>query len=182
MKCFPILPFIMLLALAACGVAPTTEFIPSKKSAVELRAMQTRSMPGDDNTVMRGVVATLHDLGYRITRAETDAGTVSGTRMTRLRMAVVVRAGTGGQSIVRANATVLAPGREAQVDDPEFYRNNFFGPLAATTGRQLADAPEGNSVPDAVRPVAELNTAVERKAAMKAAVAPPPPAKTDAKP
>ena len=182
MNRFSILPLAMVLALGACAVTPTVAFVPSKKSAVELRAMQTRLMPGDDNTVMRGVIATLHDLGYRITRAETDAGTVSGTRMTTLRMAVVVRAGTSGQSIVRANATVLAPGREAQVDDPNFYGNNFFTPLAATTGRHLADAPEGNDVPEAVRPVAEINPAIERKAAAKAAAAPPPPAKTDAKP
>lgn len=180
MNRFSILPLAMVLALGACAVAPTVAFIPSKKGAVELRAMQTRLMPGDDNTVMRGVIATLHDLGYRITRAE--AGTVSGTRMTSLRMAVVVRAGTRGQSIVRANATVLAPGQEAQVDDPNFYGNNFFTPLAATTGRQLADAPEGNDVPEAVRPVAEINTTIERKAAAKAAAAPPPPSKTDAKP
>lgn len=166
----------LLLALGACVAQPKMEFIPSKKGAVELRSMQTRIVPGDDNTVMRGVVATLHDLGYRITRAETGAGTVSGTRLTTLRMAVVVRPGLAGQSIVRANATVLAPFREAQVDDPAFYRDNFFTPLAAMTGRQLADAPESNSVPDAVRPIAEINTAAERKAAAKA------PDKTDAKP
>ena len=165
MNRFPILPLTVLVALGACAVQPTVEFIPSKKSAVELRSMQTRTMPGDDNTVMRGVVATLHDLGYRITRAETGAGTVSGTRMTTLRMAVVVRPGPGGQSIVRANATVVAPLREAQVDDPAFYRDNFFTPLAAMTGRQLADVPESSTVPDAFRPVAEINTATERKAA-----------------
>ena len=174
-----ILPFALLLALGACAVQPKMEFIPSKKSSVELRSMQTRTMPGDENTVMRGVIATLHDLGYRITRAETGAGTVSGTRMTTLRMAVVDRLGTGGQSIVRANATVLAPLREAQVDDPVFYRDNFFVPLAAMTGRQLADAPEGGNVPDAIRPVAEINTATERKAAAKTAETP---AKADTKP
>lgn len=167
-----------LLSLSACEVIPKTEFIASKKSPLELRAMQTRLVPGDDNSAMRGAIATLHGLGYRITRAEVDAGTVSGTRSAVLRMAVVVRQEKPGQSVMRANATILGIGREAQVDDPEFYSQNFFIPLTQTIGRQLGDASDGDNIPDAVRPTAEINSARERKAAAVPAVA----TKTDVKP
>jgi hypothetical protein len=169
-------PLLIVTALSTLAVAcapqrPADVFIPSKKSAVELRALQSRVVPGDDLSVMRDVVATLHDLGYRITKADPDAGTVSGTRATELRLAVVVRKRTNDQSVVRANATIVAIGKEAQVDDPVFYADDFFAPLAATTGRQLAAAPEDDSIPAAVQPVAERNTLKER-----AQAAPPKPA------
>ena len=170
-----LITFAMALSLGACVAAPQTTFIPSKKSPIELRVMQTRVLPGDDNTTMRDVIATLHGLGYRITRAEADAGTVSGTRFASLRMAVVVRPGAGRQSIVRANATILDVGREAQVDSAEFYQQNFFVPLAVTAGRSFGDLTEGDMVPEAVRPVAEINTADQRKAAANAAATKSPP-------
>lgn len=156
--------------LSACA-QPGVDFVASQKSAVELRAMQTRLVPGDSNTAMRGVVATMHDLGYRITKADAATGTVSGTRATALRLAAVVQPRGAGESVVRANATIISLRREAQVDAPEFYSRNFFGPLGATLQRELAAVPEEVSVPDAARPAAELNTAKEREAASRAASA-----------
>jgi hypothetical protein len=152
--------------LAACSPAnPAIEFVPSKKSSLELRAAQIRLIPGDPDTVMRGVIATLHDLGYRITKAEPDAGTVSATRQTALRMAVAVRRRSPVESVVRANATIFALLKEAQVDSSEFYRDDFFIPLGATLHRELAFAPEEMGAPDPIRPSAELNTNKEREAA-----------------
>lgn len=156
--------------LSACA-QPGVDFVASQKSAAELRAMQTRLVPGDSNVVMRGVVATMHDLGYRITKADAATGTVSGTRATALRLAAVVQPHGAGQSVVRANATMISLRREAQVDAPDFYSRNFFDPLGATLHRDLAAVPEGAAAPDAVRPVAELNTAKEREAASRAASA-----------
>jgi hypothetical protein len=127
--------------------------------------MQTRLVPGDSSAVMRGVVATMHDLGYRITKADAATGTVSGTRSTALRLAAVVQPRDAGQSIVRANATIVSLRREAQVDAPEFYSRNFFDPLGATLQRELAAVPAEVAAPDATHPVAELNTAKERRAA-----------------
>lgn len=162
---YPLLPAaIAALLLSACA-QPGVVFVESKKSAVELRSMQSRVVPGNSNAVMRGVVATMHDLGYRITRADAATGTISGTRATTLRLAAVVQPRDAGQSVVRANATILSPGREAQVDAPEFYNRNFFEPLGATLQRELAALPEEIQAPEAARPVAELNTARERKAA-----------------
>jgi hypothetical protein len=153
-----------MLALAACSVQPPpTEYIPSKKSAAELRSVQSRVVQENQDDVIRAVIGTLHDLGYRITKVESGAGTVSATRQTALRMAVVTRPRGANDSIVRANATIVALYREAQVDSAEFYRSNFFEPLEAAMQRRLADVPGDASVPDAVRPTAERNTAAERR-------------------
>jgi hypothetical protein len=155
-----------LALLAACAAPnPTVQFVPSKKSAVELRAAQTRMVPEDSDDVIRGVIATLQDLGYRITRVESDAGTVSATRQTALRMAVVVQPRSPQESVVRANATIVTVLREAQVDSPEFYQKDFFAPLGDTLQRTLADVPDGVAAPDPVHPAAELNTIKEREAA-----------------
>jgi hypothetical protein len=154
-------PFIALglvaLLAAGCVASPSQPvFEASTRSAVELRAMQTRIVEGDENAVLRGVVGTLQDLGYRITRAEAGAGTVSATRLTGLRMAVVVRGQGNGQSLVRANATVLGLGRERQVDAPEFYLRNFFIPLQDVIGRELLLADASVVAPEPLRPVAEV--------------------------
>jgi hypothetical protein len=154
--------------IAACSVGPPpTEFIPSKKSAVELRAAQARLVAGNEDVVMRGVVATLHDLGYRITKVEAGAGTVSATRQTELRMAVVVRPKDATESIVRANATIVAINREAQVDSAEFYEKDFYDVLGGNLQRNIAVLPDGVTPPEAIRPTPELHTASERNAAAK---------------
>lgn len=162
----------LLAPLAACATAPETQFIPSRKSAVELRTMQARAVDTDADTAMRGVIATLHDLGYRITRVEPDARTVSATRQTALRMAVVVQPREASRSTVRANATMIAPLQEAQVDAPEFYQRNFFEPLGATLGRMPMAVSAEDDAPEATRPVAEVNTAREREAATRARATP----------
>jgi len=168
----PLLVAGLLVPLAACAV-PGVQYVPSKKSAVELRSVQTRLVPGNQDTVMRGVIGTLHDLGYRITKVESGAGTVSAIRQTALRMAIVVRPKDSTTSVVRANATIVAIGKEAQVDSPEFYQQDLYLPLGVALQRQVATLPDDVAVPDAMRPVGELNTASERKAAAKAASATP---------
>ncbi|MBY0337087.1 MAG: hypothetical protein K2X11_10765 [Acetobacteraceae bacterium] len=161
-----------LAVLPAVACAPVqTEFVPSTRSAVELRAIQSRVVQSDPVTVLRGVAGTLHDLGYRITRADAESGTISGTRATTLRVVFVVQPRGTGESVVRANATVLSAHREGQVDSAEFYARNLFEPLAAFMHREFASLPDGVDAPDAGRPVAELNTAAEREAAARAAVA-----------
>jgi hypothetical protein len=162
----------LLLLASACAAPQTVQFVPSKKSPVELRAAQTRMIAADSESVMRGVVATLHDLGYRITRVEAGAHTISATRQTTLRMGVVVRPDSPSQSIIRANATIVALRREAQVDSPEFYRDDFFLPLGRMMSREVFALPDNAAAPDPVRPAAELNTASDREAAVKAAAKP----------
>jgi len=150
--------FAILSCLGACG-QPPIKFEPSQKSALQLRAVQVRLVVGEPDSVTRAVVDTLHDLGYRITRADATTRTVSATRQTELRVAVVVKPRPPGQSVVRANATIIGVGREAQIDSPEFYSEDFFRPLAATLKRDLAMAGDHDEdVPAPTLPIAERNS------------------------
>lgn len=118
--------------LAACQTGPRApKIVMSQKSAVELRAMQARAFEtGDQAKTLRTVIATLQDLGYTIDKVEPAAGTVSGTKLAKLRMTVTVYPRGTNRMIVRANAIVLLPESESQVDDPAFYQQYFFDPLA----------------------------------------------------
>ena len=112
------------------------DLVLSEKSAVELRAMQSRAFEtGDQPEVYRAVFETLQDLGYAVTDANPKAGTVSGNKLAQLSLTATVysRPDSAERIIVRANATVkVAPGnkQEHQVDDPEFYQTRFFDPLS----------------------------------------------------
>ncbi|MGG7565225.1 hypothetical protein ACQ5SO_03550 [Rhodovulum sp. DZ06] len=164
---FPV-PALAVIALAAavsaCAPAPGS-YVPSQKSAVELRTIQTRVLPVNADAAMRGVIATMHDLGYRITKVSPDAMSVSGTRQSALRLAAVVQPRGENSSAVRANASIVSPRLEAQVDSAEFYAQNFFRPLEAMIGRQVAEESLEAAPVEAMRPVAELNTEKARKAA-----------------
>lgn len=156
MRRYHIFALLAFVSLAACAPQdPQRSFQASTRSAVELRAMQSRVIDGDAPTVLRGVVATLQDLGYRITKAEPGAGTITATKMNTVRLTAVVRQTGPSQSVVRANALVLMPNVETQVDDPNFYLRNFFAPLSAMLGREAFAAPADDSVPNAVRPEPE---------------------------
>jgi hypothetical protein len=182
MQRFPFIAFFVIapLSLLAACAAPnaTVPFVPSTKSAAELRAVQTRVVPENSEDVMRGVIATLHDLGYRITLVESDAGTISATRQTALRLAVVVQPRAPQESVVRANATIVNLQREAQVDSPEFYQKDFFVPLGDMLQRTVADVPDGVAAPDPARPAAERNSSKEREAATAPASSSAPPTGT----
>ncbi len=120
------------LGLSACQTGKQApKEIMSNKSAVELRAMQARAFEtGDVNKTLRTVIATLQDLGYTIDKVEPAAGTVSGTKLAQLRITVTVYSRKPDRTIVRANAIVILPGSENQVDDPAFYQQYFFEPLS----------------------------------------------------
>ncbi|MFT8243563.1 hypothetical protein [Roseomonas sp. BN140053] len=141
---------LLLVGPAACAPQQRDmQLIPSARSAVELRAMQSRTIDGDRSTIYRGTIATLHDLGYRVTRAEPSAGTVSAVKLNRLYMTVVVQPRTPSAMVVRANAAVaMSISTQQQVDVPEFYQQNFFAPLAGTLGTQAFALPAGTDAPE----------------------------------
>lgn len=144
------------LLTVGCAPQGNENFFASKRSAVEMRAIQSRALDEQPSTVARGVIATLHDLGYRITRVDPGSGTVSATKADRLRVAAVIRAQDGNRSVVRANAVILVPpGQVYEVDSAEFYQQNFFAPLSATLGREAFAIAATETVPDAVRPEAD---------------------------
>lgn len=131
-----------LLALAALGVlgacsspAPAPA-LSGGESMLKLRSAQTRAFEtGDRTRVMRGVVATLQDLGFMITGADAVLGTVSGRKFTTgrngpiedLRLTVIVRLRDEGHTLVRANAEFA----NRPVEDPAAYQN-FFNALGRT--------------------------------------------------
>ncbi len=118
-----------LLLLAACQATPPAHEM-SAKSAVELRAMQSRLFQtGDKRAMLRAVIATLQDLGYSIDTVAAKPGTVTATKLAQLTLTATLYTQSETATVVRANALVQAGGRSHQVDDPVFYEKDFFDPL-----------------------------------------------------
>jgi len=144
--------FSILLSLSVLAACQHTgqKLILSTKPAVELRAIQSRAFETTDQTkMMRTIVATLQDLGYKIDKIEPGAGSVTGTKLSALRLTASVYPRGTTQLIVRSNAIVRMPQQqqqqtESQVDDPLFYQQLFFEPLAKAlflTALQVEDDP-----------------------------------------
>jgi ABC-type Fe3+-hydroxamate transport system substrate-binding protein len=139
--------------LSAC--AGQQGVVPSQTSAPDLVSIQTRTVDLPADAAMREVLATMQDLGYRITEVDPDARTVSGThksdvfRLDLLQLAVAVRPRDARSSTVRANAVVteLSSDSRMQVDGAEFYQRNFFGPFAELTGRRVVPFAAGETAP-----------------------------------
>lgn len=122
--------------------------ILSSKPAVELRAIQSRAFDTTDKLkMMRTIVSTLQDLGYKIDKVEPGAGSVSATKLSFLHLTASVYPRGTSQLMVRANAQVKTQQQtENQVDDPEFYQKFFFEPLSKAiflTALQVEDGLEG---------------------------------------
>lgn len=145
--------FSVLLSLSVLAACQHTgqKMILSAKPAVELRAIQSRAFETTDQTkMMRTIVATLQDLGYKIDKIEPAAGSITGTKLSALRLTASVYPRGTTQLIVRSNAIVRMPQQqqrqtESQVDDPTFYQQLFFEPLSKAlflTALQVED--DGN--------------------------------------
>lgn len=128
--------------LTACQAAPKDEPLLSKKSPLEMRAIQSRAFETtDSNAMLRAVIATMQDLGYSIEKVEASAGTVTATKLAVLKMSASSYPHGSTQTIVRANALIKVGLRLQQVDAPEFYEKDFFDPLAKTVALQAKSAP-----------------------------------------
>jgi hypothetical protein len=162
------LPALSLIALlGACAAGADRPVIASTRSAVELRDIQSRTFDTpDQNRVLRASIATLQDHGYAITRVSPEAGTVTAVKAGRLRMTASAYPRGNSQTVVRANALIPVPKGDAQVDDPLFYRNLFFEPLAHTLALNAMAAPtREDEAPMPVVPPAESLTARQETAA-----------------
>lgn len=114
----------MPLALGACATGSAMEAMQTDKSQVALRQMQTRAFDTrDTNKLQRTIIATLQDLGFVITKADNDLGTVSATKLNgyQLMMTVSVRPRGNRQTLVRANAQYNL----TTVEDPQPYQQFF---------------------------------------------------------
>lgn len=126
---------IIVLALPGCVTTQEPELVLSKKSAVELRAMQSRTFETpDEKKVFRAILAVMLDMGYAVTTLEPKAGTITGNKLAQLTLTASIANRNETSTTVRANAVVKTnPQKQAQphqVDSPEFYQKRFFEPLA----------------------------------------------------
>lgn len=118
--------FLLSLPLVFTGCATTTQrVLDTDQSQVKLRSMQTRAFDTTDKEKMlRVVISTLQDLDFVIDRADTELGSVTGSKFTNntlLKMTVTARPRGETQLLVRANAQF---GIKA-IDDPEPYQDFF---------------------------------------------------------
>ncbi len=121
------LGLILAVTLIACA-AKQKNILETSESQVKLRSMQSRVFDiTDRNYLLRTIIATLQDLGFVIDDADTDLGTVSGTKRSgySLRMTVSIRPRGAQQTIVRSNAQYNL----MMVEDPEPYQQ-FFSSLS----------------------------------------------------
>lgn len=152
--------------LAACQHT-NERLILSSKPAVELRAMQSRAFETTDQPKMlRVIVATLQDLGYKIDKVEPAAGSITATKLAALRLTASVYPRGTTQLMVRSNAQVKLPQQqqqrnvETQVDDPEFYQKLFFEPLSKAvflTALQVEDDTDSVAPPNVATPDKSAN-------------------------
>jgi hypothetical protein len=128
-----VLAVFLVAFLAGCARPGAGDALGGGESMLKLRSVQTRAFETTDkNRVMRGVIATLQDLGFMVTGADAALGTVSGRKFTQdsagvpheLRVTVTVRPRDERQMLVRANAEF----NNKPVEDPAAYQN-FFNAL-----------------------------------------------------
>jgi hypothetical protein len=121
------------LAVVSCAMPPKVEpnLLAPTEEQMKLRSYQSRTFEvGDRNRAIRGVMATLQDLGFIIERANAELGLVTAARFAEpnfydiIAVTVTVRPQAGGKMLVRANAIY----NNAPLDDPKAYQN-FFAAL-----------------------------------------------------
>lgn len=98
---------------------------------MKVRSLQTRTFDlNDRHAAIRGVMASLQDLGFIIERANEGLGLVTAARFAEpnyydvLTITVTVRQETGDKMSIRANAIY----NNKPIDDPKVYQN-FFAAL-----------------------------------------------------
>ena len=99
--------FSLLIAVTACQTDSRQQILLTDKSQVALRAVQTRAFDTTDhNLTLRTVIATLQDLGFVVTKADHQLGSISATKLDGyvMRMTITVRQRNKKQTIVRASA------------------------------------------------------------------------------
>ena len=124
---------VLAVSLLACASppAPGPGLLAPTAEQMKLRSFQTRTFDVKERKrAMRGVIATLQDLGFIIERANEPLGLVTAARFQEpdyysvVGITVTVRPQADGQMMIRANAIF----NNQPVEDPEAYQN-FFAAL-----------------------------------------------------
>lgn len=118
------------LLLYGCTTPNTPQDLLAPTDAqLKIRSIQTRTFDVKDrNAAMRGVIASLQDLGFIIERANEPLGLVTAARFAEPNyydvISVTVRQDTKDRLTIRANAIY----NSKPIDDPKVYQN-FFASL-----------------------------------------------------
>ncbi len=123
-----ILGFTVLFLYACAGGQPPKNLLSLTDAQMKIRSYQTRAFDiKDQNKVLRGVVASLQDLGFIIERANGPMGLVTAGKF-----------GPGGRGFVELTVTVRAKGEERTeirvnaifntqpIEDPKIYQDFFI--------------------------------------------------------
>jgi hypothetical protein len=122
-KTAPLLLTLLILGVVGCANQPNAE-IMAGANQVELRSIQTRAFDTTDTTkMMRAVIATMQDLGFIVDKADTELGSVTGTKISgyQIRMTVIARPKGEIQLAVRMNAYY----NKKAIEDPVPYQDFF---------------------------------------------------------
>jgi hypothetical protein len=122
------------LLLYGCSTPETPKDLLAPTDAqLKIRSIQTRTFDVKDrNAAIRGVIASLQDLGFIIERANEPLGLVTAARFAEpnyydvisVTVTVTVRQDTKDRLTIRANAIY----NNKPIDDPKVYQN-FFASL-----------------------------------------------------
>jgi hypothetical protein len=107
---------------------PPQDLLATTEAQMKIRSVQTRSFEiKDRNTAVRGVIASLQDLGFIIERANEPLGLVTAARFAEpnyydvVSITVIVRQDTKNSLTIRANAIY----NNKPIEDPKVYQNFF---------------------------------------------------------
>jgi hypothetical protein len=123
--------FSLVFLLQACAGGPQKapkELLALNEAQMKIRSFQTRAFDvKDQNKVLRGVVASLQDLGFIVERANGPLGLVTAGKFGPnghgfVELTVVVRAKGEEQTEVRVNALF----NTKPIEDPKVYQNFFI--------------------------------------------------------
>lgn len=110
---------------------PTPDLLAPTEAQMKIRSLQTRAFDlTDRNAAIRGVIASLQDLGFIIERANEGLGLVTAARFAEpnyydvVTITVTVRQETADKMSFRANAIY----NNKPIEDPKVYQN-FFAAL-----------------------------------------------------
>ncbi|MGH7232181.1 MAG: hypothetical protein ACREJU_12595 [Nitrospiraceae bacterium] len=135
----------VLLLFGCTAPEPKQDLLAPTDAQLKIRSLQTRTFDVKDrNLAMRGVIASLQDLGFIIERANEPLGLVTAARFAEpnyydvVSVTVIVRQDTANGMTVRANAIY----NNKPIEDPKVYQN-FFGALERSLflGREASSAP-----------------------------------------
>jgi hypothetical protein len=124
-----------ILSLQGCAAPqPAPDLLAPTEAQMKIRSLQTRTFDlTDRNAAIRGVIASLQDLGFIIERANEGLGLVTAARFAEpnyydvVTITVTVRLETAEKMSFRANAIY----NNKPIEDPKVYQN-FFAALQRT--------------------------------------------------